>query len=110
MNRRKLFSFLALAPMASVAVAKEAMTAPAEASPYPLGHMIDFIEMETRISSGMHMHSFIPNSPHTHSFISHPSTYETVVHRKKVWNGKQFVDFDSPAGTAVMNAALSKPR
>lgn len=114
MNRRKLFSFLAISPVASVAVAKEVMAAPAgEAAQYPLGYMIDAVEPETKISfgPGIHTHSTSQIPPNMHGFTtSYPYTYETVRHRTMVWDGKQFVEFSSPDGAAVMNAVLSKAR
>jgi hypothetical protein len=114
MDRRKFFSFLAVAPLAAGMVKEAVAAAQAEAAPqFPAGYIMDHYEVVpdygySTIHDPGHSHGItlttadLPSHQHA---ISGWYPARSVV-RRKIYDGKQFVDFDSADGAAVINSVL----
>ena len=120
MNRRKLFGFLAAAPVGALATAKALAESKPVDAPIPVGTFRDIAVTENHIeyvTAPCHTHS-ISDPGHSHalgpSYIGYSSATSVValaspvisartVFKKEIYDGAKFVPFDSPEGTAVAN-------
>lgn len=107
MNRRSLFCFLAAAPFAAVAAKEVVMAQPSlPKSEFPIGYLMDIAEVapDYELVSN-HVMTTQDILPHQHTINCYQPR---AVVRRKIFDGKQFVDFDSPAGAAVYNSLLAQ--